>query len=215
MYNLHCHTLLSDGELLPSEIARRFEAKGYKAIAITDHVDMANIKRVIDEIVEFCQAWPKNRIKILPGIELTHLPPEQFKPLVKYARANGIKVIIGHGETVTEPVVKGTNKKAIESGIDILAHPGMISAEDVKLAKKCGVFLEFTSRHGHCPTNEHVAKMALKIGAKLIINTDSHAPEDIITPDELKQIGLDAGLNKQKIEAIYREETRFIHKLKK
>jgi putative hydrolase len=215
MYNFHCHSLLSDGELLPSEIARRFEAKGYKAIAITDHVDMANIKRVVSEIVEFCQAWPKNRIKILPGIELTHIPLEQFKPLVKYARANGIKVIIGHGETVVEPVVKGTNKKAIEAGIDILAHPGMISSEDVRLAKKHGVFLELTSRHGHCQTNEHVAKQALKIGAKLIINTDSHAPQDIITPEELKRIGLDAGLSKQKIEAIYKEETQLIQKLKK
>ncbi|MCM8770929.1 MAG: histidinol phosphate phosphatase domain-containing protein [Candidatus Omnitrophica bacterium] len=213
MYNLHCHSLLSDGELLPSEIARRFEAKGYKVIAITDHVDMANIKRVVSEIVEFCRVWPKNRIKIFPGIELTHIPPEQFKPLVKYARANGIKVIVGHGETVVEPVVKGTNKKAIESGIDILAHPGLISADDVKLAKRRGVFLELTSRHGHCQTNEYLVRQAKKFGAKLIINTDSHSPQDIITPPELRQIGLDAGLNTKEIDEIYKEEAKFLKKL--
>ena len=46
MYDLHTHSLLSDGELLPSELARRYEEKGYKAIAITDHVDFSNIKIV-------------------------------------------------------------------------------------------------------------------------------------------------------------------------
>ena len=213
MYNLHCHSLLSDGELLPSEIARRFEAKGYKAIAITDHVDVSNIKRVVLEITEFCKAWPKNRIKVIPGVELTHTPPEQFKFLVKYARAHAIKVIVGHGETITEPVVKGTNKKAIEAGIDILAHPGLISSEDAKSAKKRGIFLELTSRHGHCQTNEHVAKQARKFGAKLIINNDAHAPQDIITPEQLRQVGLDAGLNSRQIEEIYKEEAKFIRKL--
>lgn len=205
--------MLSDGALLPSEICRRFEAKGYKVIAITDHADISNIKRVVSEIVEFSRAWPKNRIKVFPGIELTHIPPEQFKPLVKYARAHGIKIVIGHGETVIEPVVKGTNRKAIEAGVDILAHPGLILAEDVKLAKKNGVFLELTSRRGHSRTNEHVVRQALKCGAGLILNMDAHLPEDIITPAELRRIGLDAGLSAEQVEKIYKEEAKFIRSL--
>ena len=68
--------------------------------------------------------------------QLTHIPPEQFKPLAKYSRTHGIKVIVAHGETTMEPVAKGTNRAALMSDIDILAHPGMITDEDVLLCEK-------------------------------------------------------------------------------
>ena len=200
MYNLHCHSLLSDGVLLPSEIAVRFQAAGYKVIAITDHADYSNINSVISCILNFTRHWPKDaKIKVLPGIELTHLSPEQFKPLAKFSRAKGIKIIIGHGETPVEPVIKGTNRAALNSDIDILAHPGLISEEDVVLAKEKNIFLEITARHGHREANQHVAGLAKKIRANLILNLDSHVPEDIISPEELKNVGLKAGLSENDI----------------
>jgi histidinol phosphatase-like PHP family hydrolase len=211
MYNLHIHSLLSDGVLLPSEIAVRYAAKGYKVIAITDHVDYSNIEFVAGSILKFTRSWPKNSlIKVLPGIELTHLPLAQFKPLVRYARKQGIKVIIGHGETQAEPVLKGSNKAALEAEIDILAHPGLISDEEVKLAKKNGVFLELTSRNGHKVSNYHVAKLALKWDVKLILNHDSHAPLDINSPAQLKQVGIKAGLNNKEIDKIYQDVAKFL-----
>lgn len=214
MFDLHTHSLLSDGELLPSELARRYEAKGYKAIAITDHVDASNIKVIVPAIVEFCKKWPKNRIKVLPGIELTHIPLEHFQPLIKYARKNGIKVIVAHGETESEPVIKGTNKKALSSDIDILAHPGHISVQDVKLAKKRGIFLEVTARQNHRSTNSHVVRLAIKYGAKLIINTDSHSPCDILAYSELTKFGLKAGLGKSHLKSILKDTSNFIGKLR-
>ncbi|MCX5700171.1 MAG: histidinol phosphate phosphatase domain-containing protein [Candidatus Omnitrophica bacterium] len=212
-YNLHAHTFLSDGDLLPSEVAVRYLAKGYKAIAITDHADYSNIKPLTKAIVEFYRKWPKDSlIKVYPGIELTHLPPAQFKPLAKFARKEGIKVIIAHGETTTEPVVKDTNRLALEADIDILAHPGKISDEDTLLAKKRGVFLEVTSRRGHSNTNNHVIKQARKFGAKLILNNDSHSPEDIISPQELAAIGIQAGLTEVELDKIYQDVTDFLKK---
>jgi len=211
MYNLHCHSLLSDGVLLPSEVAVRYASLGYKVIAITDHSDYSNIDLVTQSILEFTRHWPKDSaIKILPGIELTHLPPEQFKPLAKRARDKGIKVIVGHGETLTEPLIKGTNRAALEADIDILAHAGLISDAEVKLAKKKGIFLEITSRRGHRDTNAHVAEQALKVGAKLILNTDSHAPEDIISAEQLIKVARYAGLNQKEIDKIYRQVKEFI-----
>ena len=211
MYNLHTHTLLSDGSLIPSEVAVRYLDKGYKVIAITDHADYCNIKLLTEAVVRFSNRWPKTSgITILPGIELTHIPPEQFKPLAKYARTHGIKVIIAHGETTMEPVIKGTNHAALISDIDILAHPGLISDEDVLLAKKRNIFLELTSRKGHSNTNNHVAKKALEYGAKLILSNDSHEPEDIITPDELTSVGINAGLNKENIDTIYKNIEVFL-----
>ena len=200
MYNLHCHSLLSDGALLPSEIAVRFAALGYKAIAITDHVDYSNIKSIISGILEFTRHWPKDAVlRVLPGIELTHLPLEQFKPLAKYARRQGIQIIIGHGETLAEPIVKGTNRAALEADIDILAHPGLITDEDLRLAKEKNIFLEITARAGHRETNSHVARQAIKMGSDLIINLDSHTPEDIINLDALRGVGLNAGLSANEI----------------
>ena len=211
MYNLHSHSLLSDGVLLPSEVAVRYLSAGYKAIAITDHADYSNIDLVSKAILEFTEHWPKDlKVKVLPGIELTHLPLEQFKPLAKYARTKGIKIIIGHGETLVEPVIKGTNRAALEADIDILAHPGLISDTEVKLAKKKGIFLEITSRKGHRNTNAHVAEQALKSGARLVLNTDSHSPEDIIKAEELVKIASGAGLSQKEIDNIYQDVKGFL-----
>jgi histidinol phosphatase-like PHP family hydrolase len=213
MYNLHTHSLLSDGVLLPSEIAVRYAALGYKAIAITDHVDYSNIEQVIKEILVFTRHWPKNSpIKVLPGIELTHLPLKQFNPLAKYARERGIKVIIGHGETIVEPVIKGTNLAALEADIDILAHPGLITDKEVKLAKAKGIFLEVTTRKGHCNTNCHIVKQAKKIGARLILNHDSHVPEDMINQNQFLKIASKAGLKAQEINKIFQYTAKLITK---
>jgi histidinol phosphatase-like PHP family hydrolase len=206
MYDLHTHSLLSDGVLLPSEIAARYAALGYKAIAICDHADYSNIEFVTDAILKFTKHWPKKaKIKVLPGIELTHLPLEQFKPLAKYARKRGIKIIVAHGESPVEPVAKGTNRAAIEAGIDILAHPGRITDEDVNLAKRKGVFLEITARRGHAKTNAYLVSRTLKAGAKLIINTDSHCPQDIIPPPRLLAVARRAGLSQPHINKMVKE----------
>jgi len=211
MYNLHCHSLLSDGVLLPSEIAVRYLAAGYKVIAVTDHVDYSNIKVVSAQIVEFCKRWPRNSgIIVLPGVELTHLQPEQFKPLARYARANGIKIVVAHGQTPVEPVVAGTNRAALEADIDILAHPGKISDADAKLAAKKGIFLEVTTRKGHCLANRYVVKAALKAGAKLILDHDSHLPEDIISQEATIRFSRSAGLSRKQIEKVYRDTAEFI-----
>jgi histidinol phosphatase-like PHP family hydrolase len=211
MYDLHTHSLLSDGVLLPSEIAVRYMNLGFKAIAITDHCDYSNIKSNIPAILEFTSHWPKNsKIKVLPGVELTHLPPEQFYPLAKYSRRQGIKIIVAHGETLAEPVIKGTNYAALKADIDILAHPGLITDQEIMLAKKNNIFLEVTCRRGHKVTNAHVAEKAIKLGAKLILNTDSHAPEDIVTAQEIAAVAKKSGLNSKQIDKIYRDVSVFL-----
>lgn len=189
----------------------RYSAMGYKIIAVTDHVDYSNIEQTCNAILRFTRHWPDNAsIKVIPGIELTHLPLEQFKPLAKYARKRGIMIIVAHGQTLVEPVIKGTNQTALEADIDILAHPGLITKDEVKLAKKRGIFLEITTRKGHSRTNSHLAKLALKIGAKLILNTDSHELEDIISPMEQRIFALKAGLSEDDILNIYKNVEKLI-----
>ncbi len=211
MYDFHMHSLFSDGELLPSEILRRFEVKGYKGIAITDHVDDTNLEHVLIPLVNFSKRVNSEKgISLLPGVELTHVRPSQIEPLAQRARSLGAKVIVVHGETIVEPVIKGTNRAAIEAEVDILAHPGLISIEDVLLAKEKGIYLEVTSRAGHSFTNGHVVKLARKIGCKLFINSDTHSPHNILDISMVKKVAKGAGLEEKEVKAIWADMALFI-----
>jgi putative hydrolase len=197
MIDLHTHSLFSDGVLVPSELARRAVMKGYDVIAITDHGDASNLDFTIPRIAAACRELNRHwKITALPGIELTHIPPETFVSLTEQARSHGAVIVVAHGETLVEPVHPGTNRAAIEAGVDILAHPGMITKEEAALAVKNNVHLEITTRKGHCLSNGHVAWIAAETGAKLVVNTDTHAPEDLIDDDFARSILLGAGVNK-------------------
>ena len=208
MIDLHTHSLLSDGELLPSELVRRAEVIGYKAIAITDHSDASNIDFVIERIVNVCNEL-KAAIPVIPGVELTHIPPRQIGQMVKKARELGARLVLVHGETVVEPVSPGTNRAAIEAGVDILAHPGLLTPEDAMLAAEKGVCLELTARKGHSLSNGHVASVAKKIGVNIVLNTDTHSPSDLISDDMAVRIVVGAGLT----EGDFREITKNAEKI--
>jgi len=195
MIDLHTHSLWSDGELAPAELTRRFEVAGYSLVAITDHGDQSNIDLIIPRLAAFCEENnSRGGMRVIPGIELTHIPPESIPSLVSRSRKLGAKLVVIHGETIVEPVAPGTNKMAIESSADILAHPGLITEEEVALAKERSVSLELTSRKGHSLTNGHVARLAQKVGALLVLNSDAHAPGDIWPASRLHEIVVGAGL---------------------
>src|SRR4030067_3219929 len=208
MIDLHTHSLLSDGELPPSELVRRAEVIGYRAIAITDHSDASNIDFVIERIVNVCNEL-KAAIPVIPGVELTHIPPRQIGQMVKRARDLGARLVLVHGETVVEPVSQGTNRAAIEAGVDILAHPGLLTPEDAMLAAEKGVCLELTARKGHSLSNGHVASVAKKIGVNIVLNTDTHSPSDLISDDMAVRIVVGAGLT----EGDFREITKNAEKI--
>jgi putative hydrolase len=214
MFDLHCHSLFSDGGLLPFELVRRVEILDYKAIAITDHVDSSNLDFIIPRLIKVAKDINRySSTKLIPGVELTHVHPDMIAPLAKEARHLGADILICHGETIVEPVCPGTNRAALEADVDILAHPGLISEEDVKLAAQNGIFLELSGRKGHSFTNGHVAKLAKVHRAKLIINSDAHAPEDFMSAEGARKVGLGAGLKSEEVESIYEVAWNWIRSL--
>jgi putative hydrolase len=195
MIDLHTHTILSDGELLPSELVRRAQVKGYKVIGISDHVDSTNLDSTISALLRLKdEAECYSQIIVLPGVEITHVPKRLIGRLTERARKLGALYVVVHGETIVEPVEEGTNREAILAGVDILAHPGLITEEEVSLAKEKNVFLEITARKGHSLSNGRVAKLASAVGAPLIYNTDSHSPSDLTPAEVAKRIVMGAGL---------------------
>ena len=211
MIDLHTHSIFSDGVLVPSELVRRAEFAGLKGIGITDHGDSSNIDFIIPRIVAVAEELNRVvNIKVIPGIEITHVPPSLIAENARRARSLGAKIIIVHGETIAEPVAPGTNSAALEADIDILAHPGLITEEEVLKAKERGVFLEISARKGHSLTNGHVGKLALKTGAKLVINTDTHDPDDLIDINLAKQIVCGAGLTEKDFEIMQKNASTFL-----
>jgi len=212
MIDLHTHTVFSDGVLIPSELVRRAEFIGLKGIGITDHGDFSNIDFIVPRIVAISEKLNSVlSIKVIPGIEITHVPPSLISDAAKKARSLGAKIIIVHGETIAEPVAPGTNSAALEADIDILAHPGLISEEEVIKAKENKIFLEISARKGHSLTNGHVARLAKKTGAKLVINTDSHAPEDLIEEKMATRIVCGAGLSENDYDMMQKNASLFIY----
>lgn len=213
--DLHMHSLFSDGELLPSELARRAANLNHEVIAITDHVDYSNVEQIpqIQKAIDDINAnW---NIKVVLGAEVTHVPTESIDVVAKKAKDLGAQIVVVHGETLNEPVIEGTNYAAVNSEyVDILGHPGLITYEEAQIAKENGIYLEISARSGHCLGNGHVANIATEVGNKLLVNTDTHSPDNLITFEKSYEIALGAGLSKKEAMAAIVDNPRELLKSK-
>jgi putative hydrolase len=202
--DFHSHTFHSDGVLSPLELIRRASVNGYSAIALTDHVGTGSLERVIREVSEDCElARSQWGILAIPGVELTHVPCGAIDEAARKAKRLGARLVVVHGESPVEPVEAGTNLAAVRSSwVDVLAHPGHITAEVAELAATAGVFIEITTRSGHKVTNSHVAKVASKAQALMLLNSDSHSEDDLLTDLLAKQVLTQAGISSRKFRQI-------------
>ena len=197
MFDFHTHTFLSDGVLSPIELVRRAMKIGYRVMAITDHVGPGNMEFVLKTLVADCDMVNRRwDILALPGVEITHTPSEDIDYIARECRRLGAKVVNVHGETITEPVIDGTNLAAVSSDhVDILAHPGLITAEEAEIAARNGVYLEVSARRGHSAANGHVVGAAKAAGARMILDSDAHAPEDLLTREFAMKVARGSGLD--------------------
>jgi len=216
LIDLHTHTIFSDGLLIPSELVRHAAVNGYRAIALTDHGDHSNLDFIVPRMVHVCKILSaSHQLQVIPGIELTYVPPEHIAELTVKAREMGARIVVVHGETIVEPVTPGTNMAAIQASVDILAHPGLITAEAAALAAERGIHLEITTRRGHSLTNGHVVRMAREHGAPLIMNTDTHLPGDLVTDEKAWQIAAGASLTQNEIEEMFRHSEELAENVSK
>jgi len=204
MMDLHTHSFLSDGAFLPEELARRCESQGYRYLVIADHVGLSNVDAVVPQLVRLCRSLrSKGEVQVRPGAEITHVRPELIRRAVGRARNAGAEIVVGHGETIVEPVLPGTNRALIEAGVDVVGHPGLISKADAELAARKGVCLEISGRKGHCFTNGHVVKMARATGAKLSFGSDGHAPGDYPNRAHAERIARGAGMTSDEVRQLF------------
>ena len=210
MYDFHTHTFLSDGALAPIELVRRAQVIGYRGMAITDHVGPGNLEYVVRTLTVDCRAATSRwDILVLPGVEITHAPKEDIDMLASEAKKMGARVVNVHGETIVEPVEPGTNMAAVKSGhVDILAHPGLVTHEVASIAAANGVFLEVSGRRGHAYANGHVVRVAREAGARMVLDSDAHQPDDLLTDEMALKVAIGAGLSRAEAEALLSDGPR-------
>ena len=210
LYDFQTQTFLSDGVLSPIELVRRAVVNGYTGLAITDHVGVGGLTSLMERLREDCRvaqdAWG---IPVFPGVELTHLPPARIASTAAKAKDAGATMVLVHGETPAEPVEPGTNRVAASSpDVDVLGHPGLITEEDAHAAAENGVFLELSARRGHSLANGHVARTAIAAGARMLVNSDAHRPEDLLIEALALKVAVGAGLDKNAAQGVLIDNPR-------
>jgi len=196
VYDFHTHTFLSDGVLSPIELIRRSIIKEYSALGISDHVGVGTMKRVIEEVGLDCAlARERWQFEAFPGVELTHVPASSIPDLARQARDLGAAFVVVHGETPVEPVEPGTNLAAVSCPyVDILGHPGLLTTEEAELAAENGVFIEITAKDGHSLGNGRVVRICQEAGAKMVLDSDAHVPNQLLTEEFARRVARCAGL---------------------
>jgi histidinol phosphatase-like PHP family hydrolase len=81
LYDLHTHTLVSDGDMLPIELIRRMSVIGYTTVAVTDHVDATNTRSVVENLQVLRTSAEHFGVHLLCGVEITHVPPVEIPVL--------------------------------------------------------------------------------------------------------------------------------------
>lgn len=215
--DFHMHTSMSDGELLPMELIRRAAASDHRAVALTDHASFSNLDWIIQSLAADCKKAEAWGIEAIPGVELTHVPVRYIDEAVRKSRKMGAEIVVIHGETPVEPVERGTNNAAVSNPeVDILAHPGVIDSDDADLAAKNDVILEVTCRRGHSLANGHVATMARRSKASLLVNTDTHSPDDLSTMAFANTVARGAGMTPEEIrDALVTTPEKLLKRLKR
>ena len=122
-----------------------------------------NVEYVVKTLAVDCEMASRRwDILALPSVEITHVPKDDIDLVARTAKEMGAKLVAVHGETPVEP---GTNEEAIRSPwVDVLAHSGLITVDEARLAAERGVRLEVSARRGHSFANDHVVKAAREAG---------------------------------------------------
>ena len=223
MFDFHIHVNCSGGRggLLPSEAMRLAKCAGFRAVGLIVRADPSTLPILLPTLktlVKTCSLYAD--IEAFAGVELVHVPPALLPDAVGQAREQGAALILAHGESIprqlADVVETGTNLAAINAGVDILAHPGLITVEDAQLAAEKGVLLELNTAPRHCLANGHIVRMAERFGCELL-NSDASSSADFESPDVTqalrKAAALGAGLDAEGLSRLHVTERKLVQKL--
>lgn len=197
--DLHMHTIATDGHNTIEEMAAAAKALGYSYIAITDHskrLAMAHglsereLADQIDKIDKLNQAG--SGVRILKGSEVDILEDGSLDLDNSVLKQLDLTVCSIHSkfnlnvQQQTDRILRAMDNPCFT----ILAHPtGRLinrrEAYDIDIeriliaAKERNIILEVNSYPDRLDLNAEHCRMAMKLGVRLSINTDSHSRGDL------------------------------------
>lgn len=223
MFDFHIH-VSSTGKsgLLPTAAIRLARCSGFRAVGLILRADPSTLSLYLPKLIPLvrtCSLYAN--IEAFAGVELIHVPPALLPDAVAEARRQGAALVLAHGESIprksVESVELGTNFAAIEAGVDILAHPGLITPEDAERAAERGVLLELNTAPGHCLANGHIAAMARRFGCGLVLDSDADSPDFFQSPEAVqtfrKAAAIGAGLDEEGISALNETSRALVQRL--
>jgi histidinol phosphatase-like PHP family hydrolase len=214
MIDLHIHSTLGVGSLTPAAALRQARLAGCRAAAIADQADAATLGLVLAKLLPLTREYGLYMaLDALAGVELTQVPPQLMADAVAEARRLGAQLVLAYGESLADSVPVGTNLAAIEAGVDILSHPGLISETEAALAAEKGVLLELSCYPGHSLANGHLAAVARRCKAKLILGSDARCPADFFSGEQRRAVALGAGLTPEEYLLAEANARALVHKL--
>src|ERR687891_1148823 len=195
--DLHCHTTLSDGHNTLAEMAEAARARGYSYLAVTDHsashgfgndVQPDALRARIEEVRELDRRI--RGLKLLAGSEGNVLPDRALG--YEDGVLQELDWVIASVHTsfrmsekkMTERVLRAIEHPLVDcighlSGRMILRRrPYEIDVERVaEAAARTGTMLEINGNPNRRDLSEHHARLAARIGATIVVNTDAHRVE--------------------------------------
>lgn len=198
MIDFHINCL----NITPEEAAQAAFLAGYHAIAVNVKL-LVPIKQSLDAlrmVTHECSLY--SGVEVFAAAKLAYTAPGLLPDAVYTAREAGAQVVLAHGETIASdsiPVAKGTNLAAISAGVDILAHPGLITLEEAELAAEKHVLLEISTHPGHGLANGHIVAIARKTNAPLIFGSGASSIHGFCNANQLQKIALGATMTTQEI----------------
>lgn len=195
------------------EAARAAALLGYHAIVVNpgagicDQLTLHNLRAHARECAIYME------IEIFVAAKLTHTPPGLITQAIGAARKHGAQLVLGFGETIApdqpQPM-PGTNLSAIEGGVDILLHPGLITPEEARLAARRNTALEISLSPVHALANGHIRMTAAKTGAAMIFGSDAKKTGDFLPADQIHKIALGAAMAEEEIKEAMRVSVRLL-----
>ena len=195
--DLHCHTNVTDGHADIETMATAARAAGLEYLAITDHSQALAMANGLDEKRTLAHARRIREIDsrladitLLAGIECD-IRPDGTLDLSEDCLAQLDIVVASVHSAFGQPERQMTDRiiRAMESPVvDVVGHPTgrlllrrepyQLSIEElVEGAARHGVALEINSQIHRLDLSDTHARLARDRAVKLVISTDSHAPE--------------------------------------
>jgi putative hydrolase len=217
--DLHAHTDWSDGRASVMEMAQAARARGYEYLAITDHSPRLTVvnglgperlaaqRRLIDQANGELEG-----ITVLQGIEVDinengtlDLPDEALAALDVVIASPHVKLRMERG-AMTERMLRAVE----HPHVDIVGHPtgrrpgsrpgAEYDFEAVfRAAARNGVVLEIDCDPARMDLSPELATLAVACGCRLSLDSDAHAPDQLVYVDMAAWIAQRAGAGNDRV----------------